>query len=211
MDLLTIIESFLINLAAVAVALLIDRMRMPKLKIHVDESANGDVTYQPGHNLAGQRWKFFRVFVENKRMPKIFSWLFRQTAENCRAIITISGVNNPTGFSYKGRWASTPELPFYQQLGVVKIFDPDPVTILAGNKEILDVITKYEHDAPAYGWNNEAYLETSNWRTQGYRLNPGRYRINILVTSQNGVSATKEFFLTVAITIQDTRFNVNNI
>lgn len=200
---LDIILSFITTLAAVIIALLIDRARLPKLEIRITENANSDITYAHG-NLIGQRWKFFRVFIRNKKMPPLLGLLVRQTAENCRASVTITGINNTTSFTFKGRWANTPELPFYGQNAFIKVIDPDPITIMAGEEESLDVISKYEHDLMAYGWNNESYF--NSWRTPGYQLNPGRYNIKITVYTQNGTSSTKRFSLVVGTTIEETEF-----
>src|SRR5690242_11697715 len=185
----------------VFLALLIDRSRMPRIAIILTEKANDDITYKQGP-VKDQRWKYFRVSVRNKKMPNLLKWLVRQTAENCRASITITGINNTTNFTYKGRWASTPELPYYRDSAIIKIFDPDPVTILAGESEILDVITKHEKDQEAYGWNNESYF--NEWRTPTRRLDCGNYRIKITVTTQNGTSSIKSFFLVVGNTIEQT-------
>jgi hypothetical protein len=193
--------SFGASLAAIVIALLIDRSRLPRIRIKVIEKANDDITYQAG-NLKGQRWKFFRVLVINHKMPKVFSWLPRQTAENCRATITITGVDNTANCTYKGRWASTPEIPYYKDAGLIKIIDPDPVTIVAGSSEILDVITKYQYDQEAYGWNNEAYF--NDWRTPQYKLNQGKYKIKVTVITQNGTSSIKELIAQIGPTIEET-------
>ena len=191
-----------ITFFGVLLALLVDKQRLPKISIFVSEDANSDNTY-PSHPKDEQRWKYFRVKVLNKKMPYWFAWLAkRQTAESCRATISFIGINNDTNFTFKGRWASTPELPFLNEK-LVKIFQPDPVTIIEGDSEILDVITKCEKDHEAYGWNNEAYFH--NWRTPEYKLNRGKYKVKIVINTQNGVSAVKDFSLTVADTIEETK------
>src|SRR5450631_4324708 len=93
---LDIIIGIITTILGVLLALIIDRSRMPKLIIVVTETANTDVTYPIGAPKAGERWKFFRVSVHNRAMPKLLKWLVRQTAENCKASITINGINNNT-------------------------------------------------------------------------------------------------------------------
>lgn len=203
MDYENIAISFVTTILGIFVALILDRGRMPKIEIIVSKSANDEITYNHGPYL-GQRWKFFRVIVRNKKMPWLLRWLIRQSAENCRASITITEVSNTKTFTYKGRWASTPEVPYYQQSAVIKIFEPDPVIILAGESEILDVVAKYENDIEAYGWNNESYF--NNWRTPNYRLTPGRYKVQITVFTQNGISSKKDFIFIVGNTIEESDF-----
>lgn len=202
--------TFLISLGAtilgISIVLLIERFRLPKIEIVVSEDANDDVTYHSGHPRSNQRWKFFRVWVKNKPMPKWLRWLVRETAENCRAIISIDGMNNQIRIVYKARWASTPEIPSILHEAGVKITHPDPVSMTAGEKEPLDIIAKYEKDSEAYGWNNESYFH--NWRNPNYKLDPGQYRVKITVDSQNGISAAKEITLVVGPTIDQTYFSV---
>ena len=83
----TFLISLIASLIAVLIALWIDRMRMPKLVIHADEAVNSDNTYTNlGQTLNG-RWKFFRIEVKNKKFPRPFSWIPRQTAQNCRVTL----------------------------------------------------------------------------------------------------------------------------
>jgi len=204
-----IIITFLISLCAtilgISIVLLVERFRLPKIEIVVSEEANDDVTYPTEHPMAGQRWKFFRVWVKNKSMSRWLHWLVRETAENCRAIINIEGIDNETHVAYKGRWASTPEIPNILYAAVVKITHPDPVSIRASEKEALDIITKHEKDLGAYSWNNESYFH--NWRNPNYKLERGQYRVRVTVDTKNGISATKEFALVVGTTIEQTYFS----
>ncbi len=204
------LENIILSIATtffgILLALWFDRMRMPAIEILVTEEAHSDNTYQNSSSHSGQRWKFFRVAVVNQRMPFLLTWLVRQTAENCRAMINISGVDNKTHLSFKGRWASTPELPFLKDNAILRLFEPDPVTILAGNQEFLDVITKYEKDKEAYGWNNESYVY--DWKNPSHKLERGKYKITITVNTQNGVSSTKSFSLIVGDTIENTTFSI---
>ncbi|MFA4904100.1 MAG: hypothetical protein WC600_15315 [Desulfobaccales bacterium] len=185
--------------------LFIEKKRLPKIEIIAVDRANADHTYESGPHK-GERWKFFRLAVINKKITPFFSWLvIRQTAENCRVTINIKGMDNPIDISFKGRWASTPEIPHLGQNAVLKLFEPDPVTIPEDHEEFLDVIVKYENDKEGYGWNNEAYFH--DWRTPHYKLNPGRYQVQIKINTQNGISFLKIFLLTVGERIEDTRLS----
>lgn len=203
------VMTFLVSLGAtilgISIVLLIERFRLPKIEIVVSEDASVDATYQSGHPKANQRWKFSRVWVRNRPMPKWLRWLVRQTAENCRGVISIDGINNQVRIAYKGRWASTPEIPSVLHAAGVKITHPDPVSIRAGEKEALDIIAKCGRDSEAYGWNNESYFH--DWRNPHYRLDAGQYRVKIRVDTQDGVSAAKELTLIVGTTIDQTHFS----
>lgn len=171
------------------IALLVDQYREPKLDIIASETANDDITYPAWHLRNGERWKYYRVKVINKPVNKYLSKLInRETAQQVQAVVTFKDLNQ----SMKGRWAGTLELPAANPLDYLRLANfPDPVTITAGQSEILDVFTKYEHDQEAFGWNNEAYL--NNWRTQKYKMIPGNYNIEVKVTSSNGSYKIKSF------------------
>ena len=200
-------ENFLISLIAsliaVLIAIWIERLRMPKLIIRASESANSDNTYREPNPRANERWKFFRVEVENKKFPKLLSWIPRQTSENCRGKIEIykKDENSPI-FVYEGRWSSTPEIPHIPHEAIVKLQHPDPVTLPVGEKEIMDVFTKSETDEAAYGWNNESYFH--NWRNNSYTLVPGEYTAKVKISTQNGISFDQKFQIGIRKKIEDT-------
>lgn len=209
MNMVNILISFAVSLIAsllaVILALWIDKKRLPKLAITTSEETNVDRTYEDEpQGRAGERWKTFRVGVKNKPFSKPLNWIItRQTAENCRAQIEFFELNGSHLFSMKGRWASTPELPYIPQDAVLlKLLHPDPVTIPVNEQELLDIITKNENDKEAYGWNNEAYLH--NWRTTHYKIDRGKYKVKVTVNTQNGVSFNENFELRVCERIEDT-------
>lgn len=182
------------------IAFMAEKYREPKLTITAEEEANSDNTYPAGHGRAGQRWKFFRVKVKNEPQIKILSKLItRATAQQVNAKIRIVNLSQ----TFKGRWASTLELVNASPLDIARIINfPDPITLIAGENEFLDVFTKYEHDTEAYGWNNEAYLH--NWKTPHYRMDPGDYEIEIQVIALSGAQKKKRFKAHIATTIDDT-------
>ncbi len=155
----TLIISLIASLIAVLIALWIDRMRMPKLVICTDDTVNSDNTYTNLKSNFNGRWKFFRVEVRNKKFPKPFSWIPRQAAQNCRGKLEFykKGESSPI-LAFAGRWSSTPEIPHIPHKAIVKLIQPDPVTIPVEEKEIMDVFVKAEIDEVAYGWNNKSYV-----------------------------------------------------
>lgn len=195
-----ILWSILSGFLGAFIALLVDQYKKPKLDIVASEDANDDILYQLPHPKAGERWKYYRVKVINKPVTKYLAWLInRETAQQISATITVKELDQ----TLKGRWAGTLELPMANPLDLMRLANfPDPVTLTAGQSAILDVFTKYEHDQEAYVWNNEAYF--NDWRTQKYRMVPGKYTIEVRVTSLNGSFKVKTFKSHIHPTINDT-------
>jgi hypothetical protein len=197
-----LVISFIASMPALFFALWVEKQRMPKLEIVASEEANADNTYKFPNLHAGERWKFFRVLVRNKPFIFPFTWIPRQTAENCRAKLEFSKIGSENlNFSIMGRWTSTPEMPYIKNDAILKILNPDPVTITVNEKEYLDVIAKYENDKEAYGWNNEAYF--NKWRTPNHKLERGKYTVKISIATQNGITFKQRFELLVSDKIED--------
>jgi hypothetical protein len=135
-------------------------------------------------------------------------WLIiRNTAEFCRAQIRIIGIENSTKFSFEWRWTDTPELPFLDKHEYLKKINyPDPVIISAGCSEKLDLLVRYENDTSAYIWNNESYV--NNWRTPKYILSKGLYRAIVTISTQNGISISKNVEIAVGDSIKDTNIKL---
>lgn len=179
---------------------------MPKLKIVTDEDANADNTYPLGSGAhANERWKFFRIRVINQPFPWLLKWIPRYAAENCRAQVYFSKVGDEKkNFSMLGRWSSTPELAHISSDPALKVLYPDPVTIPVSGSELMDIVAKFENEGDAWGWNNAAYF--NNWRTPIYKLERGKYRVKVTVSTQNGSSFVGNFELQVTDKIEDITF-----
>jgi len=195
--------SLVASLIAVLTALWIDRMRMPKLVIRTNDTVNSDNTYTSLESNLNGRWKFFRIEVENKKFPKPFSWIPRQTAQNCRGKLEFYKKEESSPiFSFAGRWSSTPEIPHILHEAIVKVIQPDPVTISVEEKEIMDVFVKSSKDDDAYGWNNESYFH--DWKNNNYILEEGKYIVKIVISTQNGISFDRKFEIAIGKTIENT-------
>lgn len=183
----------------------IDRTKLPKLGIQLGEENHIDHQYANGPH-AGERWKFYRVKIVNRKIPWLLNKLIRREAAiNCHATITFTpeGYRSPKSIM-KARWITTRELPNFNnpQDAFHKLSDPDPVTIIPGHYELMDIIVKNENDMGAFGWNNEAYYY--NWRTPSYKLDPGNYVADIEITSENGINTTFGIKIVISRTIDDT-------
>jgi hypothetical protein len=199
------IISLIASLLAAIIVLLIERMRLPNLVIIDDNKANTTPTYGQEYGENRGKWKFIRVSVLNKQMPFFLKWLTRQTAENCRAMISFFNDAGEAIFTMKGRWADTPELAFLPpNEGIIKILYPEPVSISVGDRQVLDVVAMKEGEREAFGWNNEAYF--NHWKTQKYRLSKGEYNVKIDISTQNGISFTKTVKLEIGEDISSSFF-----
>lgn len=181
-------ESFLNKLAwsigggliGAIIALWLEKFQKPKLLVETGESVNSEHVYPLGYIVPG-RWKFFRMKVNNNKLPWYLNWFMaRETAESVHALITFTSLNK----TMKGRWSRTLELAYASKFDKIKLaLYPEPETVFVGDSAILDIFAKHEHDQEAYGWNNEAYL--NNWRTPTYKLDPGDYEIEIKLVGTN--------------------------
>ncbi len=182
------------------IALFFEKLKNPKLEIIANEEANQDHVYQ--NVTPSGRYKFFRVMVVNKQLPKYISWLIsRSTAQQLNATIRFVEIDQ----TMKGRWASTLELAQANPLDYLKLANfPDPITIFPGESTFLDIFVKYENDIEAYGWNNESYLH--NWRTPYHKLTIGSHQIEITLSGVNA-QCKRTFTAQIQPTIDDTRIN----
>lgn len=195
------LNSLLASILASIIVLVVNRQRLPKLSIETNNSANVIRSYKEQ-----EKWKFVGVGIVNSKMPLWLRLLMRrEAAENCRAMVTIFNEANESLFSMSGRWVNTPELSYLSPSErAVRVLYPDPVTITAGSKQILDIIAMKDGEIEAYGWNNEAY--GNNGKTPKYKLLKGTYKVKIDVATQNGVSSVKTAILKVGNSIETTFF-----
>lgn len=201
----SIVGSLIASLLVLIIVFFFERKRLPVLRIHVLEEANADDTYRDPLPQALQgRWKFFRVFVENKALPKLIKWIPRQPAENCRTNIAFFKLGGEFPiFVMRGRWASTPEIAHIPKDEIeLRVLHPDPITIPPGEQERLDIVAKHAKDNEAYGWNNDSYVNM--WKTPQHRLDPGNYTVKIDISTQNGVSFAQKCRLQISDRIDDT-------
>jgi hypothetical protein len=203
---ISFLASFIGSVLAILVALWIEKKRLPSLEIMAIDEANDTIERKAGNSLSKGRWRFLRVAVRSSPFAKPFHWIPKQTAIRCNTTIVFSskGSKDPL-FSMTGRWASTAEMVFLPEESVIrKVLNPDPVSIPANKREILDIITKYEKDSEAYAWNNEAYLKENDWRTSRCKLDIGEYVVNITVHTENAGSFFRNCRLVVGKTIEET-------
>ncbi len=201
-NLCALLISLIASIIAVIVTLIIEKHRLPKLIFKVAEN-NKPVSCKYGDR--DLYWLFCKVKVENKRclMPKLIT---RQTAENCHASIEFYKEDNLL-FTMKGRWSSTPQLPELPNdtWRVISNY-PQPVSIMAGASENLDILAQQESENSAYGFNDSSYLH--GWKNEKFKLKDGLYKIKINVSTQNGVGFSSSFNLHVNDDINKTELTL---
>ena len=183
------------------IALWVSTYQEAHFVIEAADKWNADITYSPPNWQAGHRWKFFRVQVQNRPVIGPLRWLIhRATAEQVSARVVCTDV----GWSMRGRWSGTLELPNASPFDLWRLANfPEPTTIAAGSGEILDVFVKAQGDAGAYGWNNEGYLH--QWRPPHYPLAPGTHTIEVEVTALNGSHKRQKLVATVRAGVDECR------
>ena len=176
----------------------IDRKFLPKLSIEFDE--RGNVT----NNYNWIDWKFCRLIVKNKGMKGGLVKLIKpdQTAMNCNATIKILQ-NEQQLFNFKGRWSNTMELPAvtnsYEKFRLAQF--PESINIKSGKEELLDLLACNLTSNSAFKWNNENYLY--GWDFPNFQLQPGKYILEIEITSDNCFPLGKRLRLSIGSNVSD--------
>jgi len=74
-----------------------------------------------------------------------------------------------------------------QQQGILidqaRLTPDSRVDIYPGEKSDLGVAARFDTDADCFGWSNLSYFSSPLWRNPDFKLGPGRYLVNINVTS----------------------------
>lgn len=177
--LLTIIGAFLGTLGGLAVALFLERVKQPKIRIslttHSDQS--------PGKVRA----RFLHLTVENRALPSCISgWLSRQTATSAYGRIRFLYPDGKEAFPrpMDVRWTSSPEPPEFVNNGVLPPSTFDFLRfrdIYTSRPEGIDVCVKFEGDSVCYGFTNVSYVH--NLKHPEYELKGGRYSIEVSIYS----------------------------
>lgn len=185
----------------IALALWVEYLRSPNLRITLDEDAPLDFVGVQGS--PAQQWRAVRVRLLNKSLGIWWARvLTRLPALECRATITFHHLNgqNLFGGVMEGRWSSSPEPVAFPGTGIIehrdgntdniaiqfvdwsRLAQPSRISIYPGESQSLDVAVRLDDDVPCYGWNNETYRH-ANWRNDAWRLDYGRYLLKVTVAS----------------------------
>jgi hypothetical protein len=136
--------------------------------------------------------------------------MVRAPAQQCRAFITFHHLDGQDVFGrvMSGRWANskqpvlheivdmnnntTMKLRNYNDLSLDSRID-----VYAGEPQPLDIAIRADDDVECYGWNNESYFSTPQWRNPRWRLPPNppnRFIVKVSVEA-SGLKRTGYFRL----------------
>jgi hypothetical protein len=187
---------------AVLIAIGVEYLRRPNLSLKI-ETPPQDSKFS---NHPAIESRYLRLLLRNKPLPRWARWMLRSPALQCRATITFHHLDgqNVFGRSMAGRWAGSPQpIPLEAIIDGnrrLQIFDPARLTLdskidtYPGEQELLDVAARHDAEPECDGWNNEAYLQPSLWRTPAWKLPAGRYLVKVVVAS-SGQTCTGVFRL----------------
>ena len=184
---------------SIVIVLALESFKKPKLEFSIGDF--GEI--KPDDPLGRTPSKWTHVFVYNKPMPKILSWVWdRSPALGCTGWITFHDLDGQDLFGRKMtiRWANNPE-PIYidpktgapsgsidwDKMRVGHLWDIPPGPLDYREYGSLDVVYRSADDENCYGWNNDAYLH--NWKNPEWKLGPGRYLAKIVVKTGGQIFA----------------------
>jgi hypothetical protein len=166
------IGAFLGLIASVLVTVWAENLRRPKLRLTCEDTIDATLTSFVGGSPS-LRYRAIRVRVSNKGLPRLFGWIVRAPALQCRGTITFHRFldgQNLFGNAMTGRWANGPQPNSIPVTNVANgkvefaILDPErlsggsAIDIYPGESEPLDIVVRFDNDENCYGWNNETYF-----------------------------------------------------
>lgn len=183
----------LFSLAVAVFALLLfvvgEVVRRPKLAIERGEWHDPEVP-----------WQFAAVRVTNRRLGRPWCWLFgRSAAIDCQASLTFSREGATIG-PIPARWSARPE-PIRSEPGGGGVFDPALVPdsyrlTLPATEQLEEVAVAIGNQGRCSAFSAESYAYP-DWHRPEWRLEPGRWNVEVIATSADGANACAVFSLTV--------------
>jgi hypothetical protein len=172
-------------LVTIAMVIFVERMRRPRLELSIQPPFDGPWA----QNAPVRAMRSLRLILSNKTLPWwARSWMSHTPALQCRAEITFhDGTTRQNIFerTMEGRWATSAE-PFIIQApqGRPIMFIPESVCVVyPGEHAVLDIAIRADDDVHSYGWNNESYVCTPEWRNPRWQLRQGIYLVKVVITS----------------------------
>jgi hypothetical protein len=172
------------------VAVLLDWLKRPKLRISIDESRLTLRTVDADGSIL-ENYAAVRVVIANtRRWPR---WWPRQTLIRTSALITFHDAQTGADLfnrKMRGRWASLPQPEVVVLVGEKKMLWPDPALIASvpeidipwGEMEPLDIAARFQDDSDAYGWSNDSYYDQQKrYRAERWRLPSDRCLVRVVV------------------------------
>lgn len=210
--LITAFGAFLGALLSLFASIAIEDQRKPKLSLSI-EMPPRDQTNPP--EAPARHSKFLRVFVTNRPVPKLLSWLGRSAAYQCTGNVQFHHLDDGAPVFSRAmpvRWSGSEEPISYQAApqgaGFLQVFDPAKYNAafrrdcFPGQPELVDVAARFDNDEDCFGWSNESYLK--GWRNPEFRLPKGRYLVLVTIRS-SGENVSGVFKLENSVGIEHFR------
>lgn len=185
----TVLGVVLGAIIAIAITILIEYLRKPKLVLTIGTPT--DLDYR-GQNRPAETLRSLRLNLTNKPLPFLARWMTRNAALQCHGQITFHHLDGQDVFgrSMRIRWTGSPEpvpLHLITDGKVSFIFDPDRISrehrmdVHPGETEPMDIVARFDDDEFCYGWSNESYFSDPKWRNKDWKLLPSRYLVRVTI------------------------------
>jgi hypothetical protein len=176
-----------IAIVGALIAIYIDSLRDPKLKIIHDESADTKFERDPFGTV-----KIFHLYAINEPINPLLKAfrLKRKTAENCKVRLKFLKEGKEI-YNIVGRWVSTPE-PIHSTGSelVSRVYFGDAISIVAGNREGIDIFIQTKGKASYF---NNDYGKDRDWFSSDRRLDKGMYKVVAEITTNDGSKFVNTF------------------
>ena len=191
MGIVGVVLGLIAVLVAIAVPLLVEKKKRPRLLIERADDANSPLGFRIVH-----------IKVINQPLTgRLARWLVPNEATSCRVDISFRSLSDGQVTNIAGRWSGTAE-PFVivpTPGGLVRTFDPSmvPETLrfsLAADAvgEALGIAIKQDGDTEAYAFTSASYAAPDTRRLVEYQLPDSAYEV--IAIARTGQIETRRMF-----------------
>ena len=186
------IEVVLGAIVAIAITILIENLRKPKLVLKIEKPTDAD--YRNRENYPAEIARYLCLNLLNEPLPAWARWMTRNPALQCHGQITFHHLDgqNVFGRSMPIRWSGSPE-PIALTLIIdgkrSSLWDPSRFSmepcmdVYPDEAARLDIVARFDNEVFCYGWSNQSYFSDPIWRNRDWKLLPNRYLVKVLIKS----------------------------
>jgi len=186
-----VVASIIIGgLITILTAIGVEYLRGPRLALSIEEPPC-DILYAA--TRPARHARYLRLILLNRPLPALARWMLRAPALQCRGEITFHHLDGQDVFgrAMAVRWANSPQpipnqildlqgQPVFQILDFARTAE-SRIDVYPGEKQIVDVVARFDEEPDCYGWNNDAY--SHQWRNPDWRLSRERYIVKVVIYS----------------------------
>lgn len=171
-----IFSGFVGAVLAIIFAIVVESQKKPRIAICSPSIVEGIYS-------DGTKSKTARLTVTNKMLPRFWRWTHRQAAVNAYGYIDFYDEQNKI-FVRKGmpiKWFYEPgvERLAGDHILIRRFRDVSFLDVHPGEKQPIDVVSKYDADNVIYGWTYENYFSHPQWRNPKWKINEGEYVVGV--------------------------------